>query len=784
MVVGDKMKIVKIVTHHEKPERAAELYAEEGVIAIGFDIGDLTGKNKDEIKGLFMKKWRGISEPQAARYAGDYLAFRDKINPGDIVLAYAKRNKVALVGEIAGGHEYNKKNAAGDPKGEIRYPNQRRVKWWAWPRNFDRSYLPDKVYKKVALPGTIHIFEYDFEKLKRRLNQIPKGKEKTTDRVEYYLKAFIQWPKREEEYESRKQREEWYRNILNENTVDKISPKDIDKIFGELWTVLPFHKRSLTEFGDVEKSRKTLKYLLFGDNQLIERVKNVIEGRYKLKFFGLDRVSELLHIYNKNLPFLSVKTCWSIKHLGMTPKYEEGSVADEYEKYRQVFNSIKEECNLRDLKETELFLFFISDYEKITGKKHPFPLEVVEPRHTALTEIEKIIFTHLIAGRNIVFYGPPGTGKTREAVKIANEFCRSVIDDEGNEAPNFTFETANAEWTAYDVVGGPTISGARMLKFKPGFLTLAARKCKESLENQGFPHWLIIDEINRANLDLAFGKVFSLLDVEYRDQPLIDESELAELENRDQYRNLKIPGDFRILATMNTYDRAILFSLGYAFRRRFAFVEIASPFKEKVDDPYKANEEEWKDEVGIVEEGRFKEIADEIKSWVQQRAFLRLPKAVKDRIGLPENIDLRDRLESVCGNVEKGTLEPFNPYKLAYRLSEHVTRLGIVEAGYAQPVDIVKYALIRVALFPEDDPKTAMVKALDEAVQAYFIPHLEYYLPKARRKMTIGGREGEKEAKGKLGDLKRLFGMLGLIRSEQKVQETIKKLETGEISIL
>lgn len=778
------MKIVKIVTHHKKPERAAELYAEEGVMAVGFDIGDPTGKSREELKELFVEEW-GLSEAKAASATGSLLRFRDEISIGDLVFAYAKKNKVALVGEILGDHKYNTRNKVGDPDGEIRYPNQRKVKWWNRPRNFDRSYLPDDVSKKVALTGTIHIFEYDSDKLKKSLDQISGIKaEKLIDKATFYLKEFNEWPGKEEGYRSKLERENWYRHLLNKNTVDTIPAKDIDEIFGELWTVILFHKRSLTEFGDIDKSRKTLKYLLFGKEKLVERIRNVLEGEFKLKYFGLDRVSELLHIYNGNLPLLSKRTRWSADHLEMAPKYEKGSVSDEYEKYRQVFNSIRDRCNLRDLREVDVFLNFIYEYEKLTGKKRPFPLEVMEGAPTFFTEFKKAVFTHLIAGRNIVFYGPPGTGKTRKAVDIAKEFCGKITNPQGEDLPNFTFETANAEWTAYDVVGGPTISGARMLKFKPGFLTLAARKCEESLEKQAFPHWLIIDEINRANLDLAFGKVFSLLDLEYRDHPLLDESELKNLENGEEYRNLKIPINFRILATMNTYDRAILFSLGYAFRRRFAFVEVASPFTEKVEETYEAKEGTWKAEISVIEEERFKEFVEEIKMWIQKKAFLQLPEDFKSRIGQPESFDLGDRLRTLCDDIEEGKLEPFNPFRLAYKLAEHVTKLEIVEIGYAQPVDVVKYALVYVTLFLGDNQKTAMVKALDEAVRAYFIPHLEYYLPKARRKMTIGGKKEEEEVKEKLEDLRRLFGTLGLRKSEQKVQETIKKLEIGETSIL
>jgi predicted Mrr-cat superfamily restriction endonuclease len=175
--LGDKgMKIVRIVTHHDKPERAAELFAQEGVVAVGWaDVGDISGKSREEIKTFLMEEW-GQTEQEAAIGAAQLLRFRDEIDVGDLVFAYKGRNKIALVGEVRGGYEYNDKNRVGDPEGDIGYPNQRKVNWWDSPRNFDRRYLPPDLEQKVALPGTIHIFERNEEYiniLKQGLRKLP-----------------------------------------------------------------------------------------------------------------------------------------------------------------------------------------------------------------------------------------------------------------------------------------------------------------------------------------------------------------------------------------------------------------------------------------------------------------------------------------------------------------------------------------------------------------------------------------------------------------------------------
>lgn len=45
------MKLVKIVTHHQNPDLAAELFAKGGVVAVGWsEFGDLRGLSYDDIK--------------------------------------------------------------------------------------------------------------------------------------------------------------------------------------------------------------------------------------------------------------------------------------------------------------------------------------------------------------------------------------------------------------------------------------------------------------------------------------------------------------------------------------------------------------------------------------------------------------------------------------------------------------------------------------------------------------------------------------------------------------
>jgi len=173
------MKLVKIVTHHENQSRAAALYLQEGLIAIGYVYNKAASQMDEAGIKNYLRKDRELSEGQIGTSASIFLKFRDEIKEGDKVLAYAGGNQVALVGEIAGPHKFNDKNIVGDEKGDVGYPNQRKVKWWDAPQNFDRSYLPSDLSGWVARPGTLAIRDYDIKKLTSALQRIPTEEEVT-----------------------------------------------------------------------------------------------------------------------------------------------------------------------------------------------------------------------------------------------------------------------------------------------------------------------------------------------------------------------------------------------------------------------------------------------------------------------------------------------------------------------------------------------------------------------------------------------------------------------------
>ncbi|WP_287583938.1 AAA family ATPase [Candidatus Borrarchaeum sp.] len=192
----------------------------------------------------------------------------------------------------------------------------------------------------------------------------------------------------------------------------------------------------------------------------------------------------------------------------------------------------------------------ISLVERILGKEDGKTLAIDE-------EIVSRILTHLSLGKHVIIHGPPGTGKTELAKRILRYKGKEIC---GNE--DFITAVATYDWGRFEVIGGIDLNE----KFRNGYV----------LEAIKYKKWLLIDEFNRADMNKAFGELFMAID--HGEIPLRPGEQP---EGIDDGSVVPIPKEFRIIGTMNDYDRSLLTELSYGLRRRFAFVELPCPEKEQ-----------------------------------------------------------------------------------------------------------------------------------------------------------------------------------------------------------
>ena len=167
----------------------------------------------------------------------------------------------------------------------------------------------------------------------------------------------------------------------------------------------------------------------------------------------------------------------------------------------------------------------------------------------------------LSAGKHLLLVGPPGNGKTKLALALAG----------AAKAENYShgafLATASADWTTFDTIGGYALEKDAVLRFRPGVFLSAVERWQ----------WLLIDELNRADVDRAFGELMTVLsggtsDTAYQ----LSDGRPVSVGTRVGCSH-RLPRTFRVLATMNTWDKTSLFRLSYAVQRRFAIIHVGIP---------------------------------------------------------------------------------------------------------------------------------------------------------------------------------------------------------------
>ena len=188
------------------------------------------------------------------------------------------------------------------------------------------------------------------------------------------------------------------------------------------------------------------------------------------------------------------------------------------------------------------------------------------------------LVTLLRSGKHLILTGPPGTGKSTLAYRLGEVSRRGTEGYTFPRSSGLITTTATSDWTTFETIGGYVPSGkpGGELSFSEGFFL-------KSLRDNA---WLVIDEVNRADVDKAFGQFFTVLSGHSVDLPFrVGGKDLKVIVDRnasisrvsEESDTYSVGRDWRIICTMNTFDRTALYHLSSAFIRRFATVHVSVP---------------------------------------------------------------------------------------------------------------------------------------------------------------------------------------------------------------
>lgn len=279
-----------------------------------------------------------------------------------------------------------------------------------------------------------------------------------------------------------------------------------------------------------------------------------------------------------------------------------------------LWNSLGTDIEVDEVKFNSLVdgttMFTIDEYEdmyNITSSRLRIQVKGVV-KMTNLKDYQKIMEN--IGVRQMIFQGPPGTSKTFESKKFVinqldDSFVASCGDNPSQEQISAALESyklTQADYENPSASSKMTTGGWDLVQFHPSYgYEDFIRGIEVSTTGSGMPSYdsvnrilgkiaefaqiaekanpdnppkfyLVIDEINRANLATVFGEL--IYGLEYRDSKVSTPYEVEDksVGSGAKTKDIVLGKNLFIIGTMNTADKSID-SIDYAIRRRFIFID-------------------------------------------------------------------------------------------------------------------------------------------------------------------------------------------------------------------
>lgn len=198
--------------------------------------------------------------------------------------------------------------------------------------------------------------------------------------------------------------------------------------------------------------------------------------------------------------------------------------------------------------------------------------------------------------KQMVLQGPPGTSKTYSAKQIIaygisenlkkkddfssykDEDIKKILNaHQIGKNKNSHVEEKKYYWDMVqfhpsygyeDFVRGITVTTEDKQIIYKTINKVFGKMCEAASANKNEKFFLLIDEINRADIATVFGELIYAL--EYRNESVEVPYELEDGDNRSK---ISVPDNLYIIATMNTADKSVG-NIDYAIRRRFLFFDL------------------------------------------------------------------------------------------------------------------------------------------------------------------------------------------------------------------